>query len=100
MKIFGIILSLADPCIHGKLLQQPQTLLEMIRNLNKLAVYSFFFLAKQAVIGHYFAGASLVTPGFSIAQDDCDWFKEIQTSHNISALYQNDNGWSQTFFQC
>lgn len=80
MKTFGIILSLADPYIHGKLQQQPQTWLEMVRNLNKLAVYTFFWV-KQAT-GHYFAGASLVPPGFITAQDDCD------------------NGWSQTFLQC
>lgn len=49
---------------------------------------------------HYFAGASLVPPGFSTTQDDCDCFREIQTSHNISPLHQYDNGWSQTFLQC
>lgn len=47
----------------------------------KQASSLYLFWAKQ-VTGHYFAGASLVPPGFSTAQDDCD------------------NGWSQTFLQC
>lgn len=48
----------------------------------KQASSLYLFWAKQAATGHYFAGASLVPPGFSTAQDDCD------------------NGWSQTFLQC
>ena len=36
---------------------------------------------------HYFARAPLLHPGRSAAQDDCDWFKEIQTRQRVLVPY-------------
>lgn len=84
MKTFGIILSLADPYIHGKLQQQPQTWLEMVRNLNKLAVYTFFEQNKlppdTILQGHHWCLLGLAPPKMTVIMGGAKLSSSADTS--------------------
>lgn len=83
MKTFGIILSLADPYIHGKLQQQPQTWLEMVRNLNKLAVYTFFEQNKPPdtiLQGHHWCLLGLAPPKMTVIMGGAKLSSSADTS--------------------
>ena len=41
---------------------------------------------------HYFARAPFLHPGLSAAQDDCDWFKEIQTRQSTGTALKRERG--------
>ncbi len=47
----------------------------------------------------YFAEAQSQYLGLCAAHDNCDWFREKQTSETFFPLHQNVNVWSQTFPQ-
>ena len=52
---------------------------------------------KQVPSGEHFAELQSVPPEFSATQDDCDWFKEMQTTQSVFFSYPGMFVWmSQT----
>ncbi len=55
------------------------------------ALLKMIFLRRIHTDYYTFEGTELLHPGFNSAQDDCVWFKEIQTSKGIFLPRHNDN---------